>query len=212
MVFNFTKKHQFATRLKIDDNILETVTQTKLLGTIVTNDLKWDENTNHIVKKAYARMEMLRRLSGFQAPQSDLKHVYIVYIRSLLEQSCNVWHSSLTLQNKNDLERVQKVAVKLILKDKYQDYQTALNILDLETLKDRREELCLKFAQKCLKNPKMKHLFPNNENTQETRKHEHFKVLFAKTSRLKDSPIIYMQNILNKEVLRKKDLNNIWNV
>ena len=65
------------------------------------------------------------------------------------------------------------MAVKLILKDKYQDNQTALNILDLETLKYRRGELCLKFAQKCLKTPKMKHLYQNNENTQETRKHEH---------------------------------------
>ena len=99
MMFSFTQKHQFATRLKIDDNILETLSQIKLLGTIVTNDLKWDKNTNYIVKKAYARMEMRRKLSGFQAPQSDLKHVYIVYIRSFLEESCIVWHSSLTLQN-----------------------------------------------------------------------------------------------------------------
>ena len=65
------------------------------------------------------------------------------------------------------------MAVKLILKDKYQDNQSALNILDLETLKYRREKLCLKFSQKCLKTQKIKHLYPNNENTQETRKHEH---------------------------------------
>ena len=107
---------------------------------------------------------------------------------------------------------MQKVVVRLILKDKYQDYPTALNILDIETLKDRREQLCLKFAKNCLKNQNMKHLFPNNENTHETRIYENVGVLFANTSRLKDSPIIYMQNLLNKEVLRKKDLNNIWNV
>ena len=55
----------FNTRLALNNKILETVSETKLLGTIVTNDLKWDRNTEHIVKKSYARMEILRKLSAF---------------------------------------------------------------------------------------------------------------------------------------------------
>ena len=35
------------------------------------------------------------------------------------------------------VERVQKVALKIILKENYQTYENALNVLDLETLKDR---------------------------------------------------------------------------
>ena len=34
----------------------------KLLGTIITDDLKWDKNTDYITKKAYARLELLRKL------------------------------------------------------------------------------------------------------------------------------------------------------
>ena len=46
---------------------------------------------------------------------------------------------------------MQKVALKLILKEKYKDYQNALNALDLQNLRDRREYLCLDFAIKCQK-------------------------------------------------------------
>ena len=97
-------------------------------------------------------MEILRKHSSFRAPISDLKLIYIAYIRSMLEQSCNVWHSGLTVQNENDLERVQKVALKLMLKDDYKSYESALNILDLDTLKERRIQLNLEFTRKCLKN------------------------------------------------------------
>ena len=213
MVFNFTNKYQFGTRLKLGDEQLETVTETKLLGTILTNDLKWDQNTNNIVKRAYARMELLRKLSGFGAPTKDLKSVYITFIRSVCEQSSNVWHSGLSLQNTEDLERIQKIALKIILKEKYKDYKNALNILDLEELKDRREKFSLNFAQKCLRDNKMKHLFPpNNKNHQmKTRKSEHSKVFHVHTERLKNSLIIYMQNQLNKEVWRKIEERKFWN-
>ena len=127
MIINFTNKYQFNTRLKLNNEIIETVDETKLLGTILTNDLRWDKNTNNIAKKSYARMELLRKLAGFSAPIKDMKQIYIVYIRSLLEQSSNVWHSGLTNENENDLERVQKVALKIILKEKYKNYENALN-------------------------------------------------------------------------------------
>ena len=59
--------------------------ETKLLGTIITSDLKWDKNTEKIVKRSYARMELLRKLSEFHPPNSDMKQVYITFVRSLLE-------------------------------------------------------------------------------------------------------------------------------
>ena len=50
MIFNFTDKYQFSTRLSIDDEPIEVIDSTKLLGTIITSDLKWEQNTAHIVK------------------------------------------------------------------------------------------------------------------------------------------------------------------
>ena len=51
------------------------------------------------------------------------------YIRSILEQSSIVLHSSLTEENIQDLPRVQKSARKLILKNNYQDYNKAWTVL-----------------------------------------------------------------------------------
>ena len=163
IIFNYTNNYQFTTRLKINDQPLEVIDSTRLLGTIISNDLKWDLNCANIIKKANARMELLRKVSNFCSDYDDLKNIYFLYIRSLLEQSATVWHSSLSEDNKNDLERVQKSALKLILDDKYQGYKKALLKLDIESLSDRREKLCLNFAIKAAKNDKSKHMFPLND-------------------------------------------------
>ena len=83
MIFNYTKNYQFCTRLKLNGEILETVDETKLLGTVITSDLKWDKNTSHICKKAYARMEIIRKLLKFDAPQADLPQVFQVLVARL---------------------------------------------------------------------------------------------------------------------------------
>ena len=145
-------------------------------------------------------MQLLRKVAGFGASVDDLKIIYILFIRSLLEQSATVWHSRLTEENSNDLERVQKSAMKIILQDKFIGYKNALNKLDLPTLSDRREQLCLSFALKCVKHPKTLKMFPLNDKTHEinTRNREKYEVQHANTERLKMSSIIYMQNLLNQ--------------
>ena len=200
IIFNFTKNYQFSSRLLLNGVKLETVQDTKLLGTIISNDLKWNKNTDNIVNKANARMQILRKISNFGASMDDLKNIYFLYIRNLLKQSCSVWHSGLTQENIEDLERVQKCALRIILNDSYKSYENALSMLDIETLEDRRKNLCLQFAKKCLKNDKMKHLFPGNmkNHTMKTRNEEQFHVEHFNTERLRDSPIIYMQRLLNE--------------
>ena len=87
-----------------------------------------------------------------------------------------------------------------MLGNEYKGYRQSLNILQIETLKGRREQLCLNFALKCIKNPKTWHMFPENEKVHKmlTRNPEKFKVEHANTSRFRNSAIIYMQNFLNK--------------
>ena len=164
MVINFSKKHQFATRVYLENQLLEIVSETKLLGCIITSDLKFEKNTEYIIKKAYTRMSILHRLYSFNLPVDDLVHIYIMYIRSILEQNVAVWHHSLTVDNSEELERVQKVALKIILKENYLDYPKALKETNLQSLKERRKILCLRFAKGCVKNPKTSHMFPLNEN------------------------------------------------
>ena len=60
MMFNFTEKYQFGTRLELNGHYLEIVDKAKLLGVIITNDLKWDSNTKSLVKRANSIMELLQ--------------------------------------------------------------------------------------------------------------------------------------------------------
>ena len=196
MLFNFTKKYQFTTNLCLDKNI-EIVNQTKLLGTIISSDLKWDANTHEIVKKAFARMQILHKIAQYKPKKEDMTHIYKMYIRSLLEQSCQVWHSSLTEQNSDDIERVQKSALRII--EPELNYNEAIEKLGIQKLSNRRNELCLKFAKNCLENEKTKHMFPQNKNKTGRKVKEKFKVQFARTERLKQSSIPFMQRLLNQE-------------
>ena len=141
----------------------------------------------------------MRRVTSFGATYAELKNIYILYIRSLLEQSCTVWHSGLTEENSQDLERIQKSALRIILQESYSTYENALNFLEIETLYDRREALCLSFAKKCLTNEKMKEFFQPNKkiHPMKTRFEEEFEINQANTERLRNSPIIYMQRLLN---------------
>ena len=115
MIFNFSKTNQFTTRLKLNDHTLDVIEKTKLLGSVITSDLKWDANCTEIIKKANARMLILKKVASFGASVSDMKLIYTLYVRSILEHSATVWHSSLTEKNRNDIDRVQKTALKIIL-------------------------------------------------------------------------------------------------
>ena len=95
------------------------------------------------------------------------------------------------------MESVQKVALRLILKENYPGYSAALELTGLETLAVRRDKLCLNFAKKCVKFPHTTDMFPQNKKIRVTRKTEKFVVPFARTERYKNSSIPYMARLLN---------------
>ena len=198
MIFNFSKDKQFMVNINVDGKEIEVVSQTKLLETVLSSDLKWDSNISSIVRRANARMNILRKLSEYKPKKEDMKIIYFSYIRSILEQSCEVWHSSLTEENAEDLERIQKNALKIILADKYLHYENALRKLDIEDLKSRREYLCRKFAIKCTSNQKVSQMFPRRQIIKQLRQNDEFEVNYARTERYKHSSIPYMQRQLNK--------------
>ena len=151
MLFNFTDNYKFTTRLELNSENIEVVNQAKLLGVVITDDLKWDKNTEYLVKKTYSRMQLLRKVSEFTTSVEDKKEIFILYIRSILEQSSVVWHSSLTNENAEDLERVQKSAVKLILGEKYENYEEGLIKANRFIKRQKRvimSEICLKMCVK----------------------------------------------------------------
>ena len=72
--------------------------------------------------------------ASFTSSIQDLRSIYLTYFRSVVVQSAVVWHSSLNLKNRRDLERVQKAAVRVILKQKYTNYKEGIKTLNIQTL------------------------------------------------------------------------------
>ena len=192
MVINFTKKFQFSTRIQLQNVLLEEVQECRLLGLTITNELSWDRNTENIIKNANKIMLMILKLYEFNIPTEDLVHIYILFIRSLVEYCCAVWHSSLTEEDSSSIERIQKVALRMILKEDYSDYPSSLQVSGLETIKQRRTQLSLSFAKKCLKSDRMSDLFPLNNKTVKPRPHEKYYVTPAKTECLAKSTVPYL--------------------
>ena len=206
IIFNFSRDKKFSTDIKLRNNVIETVSETKLLGTIITDDLKWNKNTDFIVKEANKRMQILHKASRFTNNVSDLKQIYMLQIRSKLDQSAVVWHSSLTSKNKVDLERVQKSAVKCILGKRYTSYNEGLKSLRLQSLDERREAMCLKFAKQSLKLDKFNKLFPKKVNVHDMSKRnsEAYELVKPRTTRYQFSAIPAMQRMLNRDMEKKK--------
>ena len=160
MKFNFSKQLDFPPELTIGGfkNKLEVIQKTKLLGIMVTDDLKWNANTNYICKRAYKRMWTLRQMKRLDIEPYVILDVYIKEIRAVLELAVPAWHSALTKKQTAEIERVQKVACNIILSDSKTgcsefSYDMSLVVLGLEPLGVRRRRLCETFARKSLGTP-----------------------------------------------------------
>ena len=127
-----------------------------------------------------------------------------MYIRSILEYCSVVWHSTLTAEQSNNIENVQKLCMKIILGPDYKGYVNSLEKCGLETLESSREAKCLKFGLKCLLHPIHSKLFPVNPHIlSENNSHpnrEHFTVNWARTDSYRMSAVPYIQRMLNKHV------------
>ena len=197
MLINFCHSAQFQTRLFIKNTLLEQVRETKLLGVIISDDLSWHSNTKYLVSKAYKRMTILRNLYEFNVPRDDMIKIYILFIRSVVEQSSVIWSSSLTKEDEASLERTQKCALRLIYKHDYISYRNALQISKLPTLSQRRSILLKSFASGCIKNNKTCDMFPTNSDRGKTRLKEKYFVPFCHTERLATSAMLSMARSLN---------------
>ena len=110
-------------------------------------------------------MQLQRKAASFNPPKEDLKIIYIAPIRSPLEQSCTVTQSMLSQENRNDLEKVQMSALKIIMKNEYINHQHVMTRLDMISLEDRREIMYKRFAHKNVNSAIMKSHFESNPKT-----------------------------------------------
>ena len=179
--------------------VLEVVSKMKLLGVIITDDLRWHENTNFITNKAFCRLWILRRLKNMGASRRILIDTYYKQIRTVVEFGAVVWNAGLTQENIAHIERVQKSALCVILGPRYRSYEEACEELDMKTLAVRRKELCIKFAKKASNHPVHQAWFIRNPTDISTRtKKPTYKPACTRTERFSRSAIPYLTSLLNE--------------
>ena len=208
MIINFTESHQFQSLLSIpgSTSTIELSFETKLLGYWLTIDLKPSTHVQYVLKIAYGRLWTISRLKSAEVSDDDIFHFYSMKIRSVLEYAAPVFTSMLTSQDICDIERIQKIVLKVILGDSYSSYESACSRLTTISLEDRRRQLSLKFAMACLKSPQHKHLFKQRISTYyKLRKLKSFEVPFCHTERYFSSPIPYLTRLLNEHFAKNTD-------
>ena len=151
---------------------------------------------NFILSISYKRIWTIRKLKRAGISNEDILYFYYIKIRSVLESNCVAYHSMLTKENSDNIERIQKIVLRIIMNEDYIDYHHACLTLSVQTLSTRRTKLCLSFALKCLESEKHRHLFKLNTHTN-IRNPEKFDVPHAHTTRYFHSPKLYLTRLLN---------------
>ena len=144
---------------------------------------------------------MLTKLKYAGVRIEDLLQFFCLFLCSSAEYCSVAFHDSLTAKQSHSIERIQIIALKIILGDSYIDYSSALEMCGFKTLQQRREERTLAFGKKCISHPNLKQLFPLNTaiyNDKQVRSREVFNVNFARTESYKKSAIPSIQRRLNK--------------
>ena len=204
MLFNPSRSVDIQPQMIIDNEEIEMLEEMKLLGVIITSNLKWRSNTKYITERGYSRLWILKRLKRLGCPIEDLLDTYMKQVRCLLEMACPVWHPALTVADSKAIERVQKSALSIILGDEYISYDSALDDLNLETLVARRDSLCLKFAMKSAAHPTHSQWFKSTGDAPDTRNRNLYQPVWTRTNRFKDSPVPFMTQMLNDQPIKSK--------
>ena len=122
--------------------------------------------------------------------------VYCKEIRSIVEFGVPVWHSGITKKESLDIERIQRIAFRIILDSHYIDYSKACLYFNTTSLEIRREKLCLTFATKNLKSENS--FFVPIEKPVNTRSSKTLvKTFKCRTSRYEKSSLPYLAKLLN---------------
>ena len=60
-----SKNNQFSTEVKLNGEVIDdTVKETKLFGTIITNDIKWEKNIDKEIKEAKGSLQKKKVTPG----------------------------------------------------------------------------------------------------------------------------------------------------
>ena len=199
MIFNKAKNFDFQPEYAFrNGQTLSVIEETRLLGIQLRTDLRWSSNVKSIYKRAMSKMWLLRRMKVLNLEPRIILEYYLKEIRVLAEQAVPIWNSGLTKKQVDDLERIQKVALKIILADKYENYPNACKTFDLETMVSRRLTLSTNFAVKLFKSDQCSQFFTlAKQNLNKRHVNKLVVENLSRTKRCFNAPHNYLSRLVN---------------
>ncbi len=94
MIVDFRRTPPALPPLTIMNSTVTAVESFRFLGTTISQDLKWDNHIESMVKKAQQRLYFLHQLKKFNMPQERLIQLYSAIIKSVFCTSIIVWGSA----------------------------------------------------------------------------------------------------------------------
>lgn len=129
---------------------IQTVRSTKFLGLTIDHRLRFGEQVNELIRACSNRLRLIRILSNKnrKLDRKTLFQIYIALIRSLLDYSSLI-QTYLTKQNMIRLERIQRTALKSILRVKKDTPTAELNNMhNLGLIEERFKTLNSNFIRR----------------------------------------------------------------
>ena len=169
----------------------------QILGIKVSNNLKFKDNTDYITEKARLRIWTLRKLLQKGFNEQFVIDVYMKEIRSILEYGVPVWNGAITKKDSLKIEKVQKIVLRLLLKEEYSSYTDACKYFNLDKLHVRRENLCIRFARKEYAKPENGIFLKSQSKSKRIASKKLVVEPRARTARYYKSSIPYLSRLLN---------------
>ena len=172
----------------------------KILGFVFGKKPNVSEHIKHLSTCFRSRLWLIRHLRAAHIPDGDLAKLYQVLVVPTLDYAVPVYHSQLTQEQSDGLEKMQARALKIIFGYEH-SYRELLEMSGIESLWERREKLMDKFITKLAANERFagKWLPRKEFQHHDLRKELVYKEKFARTERLYRSPKYYIRRRLNEK-------------
>ena len=166
------------------------------------SDMRTCSNTQYLIKKAFKRMWLVRRLKGLGASQGQLIDALQKQVLSVLWLGAPAWYCQTTEQERKDIDRVAKVGLRIIFGESYCGFESCLLAANMLRPTEQLSNMTSRFAAKSASHTKFSQWFEpaanQTINTRSSKNIQKYRTVPARTARYGKSPIPYLTRILNK--------------
>ena len=177
--------------------------EVKLLGVTLDEKCSFAKHAITVKNKLRAKLWALAKLKKAGMKETDLVRTYKNLIRPAAEHAVPAWHSMLSAEQSEWIERQQTQSLKNIFGMGI-SAEKMRKKAGLPLLSTRREEACLKFAKKSIVNKRTEGWFTERQTPRYARRnsvtYNTYHEPIAQTDRFRSSPKNYLRRLLNRNL------------